>query len=114
MFSLTRQEKLCLIGLCVCLWMGSVLHLCFQKYPQLLSLTEFIEREDIIYKIDVNAASYDDLIQIPYIGAYTAERILQKRDVLGRFSSIQEIQNIPGVYAKNFDKFHIYLEVADE
>jgi len=114
MFSLTQQEKLCLWYLCGVLFLGYGLHYSFKKYPSLKDMMHFIEKEEVLYKIDVNNASYEELIQIPYIGEFTAKRILKKRERLGRFVSLDEIKNIPGLYPKSIEKFIIFLKVRHE
>jgi len=90
------------------------MHFCFQRYPNLKHWMHFIEQEEILYKIDVNKASHEELIQIPYIGEFTAKRILKKRERLGRFASLDEIKNIPGLYPKSIAKFIIFLKVSNE
>ena len=114
MLSLTKQEKLSLLGLAVILGLGYALHFCLKAYPGLASILQFIEREEILYQIDVNTAVYEDLVQIPYIGDFTARKIIQKREALGAITSLRQIEEIPGVYPKNFEKFSPFLKVSYE
>ena len=67
---------------------------------------------DVIYqKVNLNTASQEELITIPYIGEYTAQAIIQYRQNNGLFSSIEEVKKVKGIRDKNYLKFKKYLVV---
>ena len=73
-----------------------------------------MEEKHLSYKVDVNHAGYEELVRIPYIGDFTARKILKRRRDIGRFRSLAEISSIPGIYPKNSAKFLPYLKVGNE
>jgi len=79
MFSFTEQERHVLLVLMLIILVGTSLHLAFKKYPHLKDMVNLIDGEDIYLKTDINTASYQDLIAIPYIGPATADQILAYR-----------------------------------
>ncbi len=56
--------------------------------------------------LNVNTASFKQLIDVPYIGPKTAEHILNLRKKVGRFRNLEELKSI-----RNFKKFKNYLKV---
>ncbi len=56
-------------------------------------------------QININTASINDLIKVPYIGEKTAKKILKLRDEKGFFNSIYELKNI-----RNYKKFKNYIK----
>ncbi|NLY20817.1 MAG: DUF655 domain-containing protein [Tissierellia bacterium] len=58
--------------------------------------------------ININTAGKDRLVLIPGIGDKTAEKIIQYRQE-HRFSSIEDIKNVPGIGDKKFDEMKNYI-----
>lgn len=48
-------------------------------------------------KIDVNAASADELTLLPGVGPVLAERIVQNRNTNGPFQSIEDLSRVHGI-----------------
>lgn len=46
------------------------------------------------FPIDINAASREDMMMLPYVGAKTAERIIEKRAELGGFKSVDDLLKV--------------------
>ena len=53
-------------------------------------------------KLDINAASAEELMELPGIGAVLAERIVAYRQVWGPFQQIQDIMNVKGIGEARF------------
>lgn len=48
-------------------------------------------------RFDINAASRDDLIQIRGIADHTADKIIRYRAEHGKFSDIEQLDDVPGI-----------------
>ena len=112
MISFTKQERVILVGLAVVLIAGSFLHFVFKKLPYLEAFFLRFETEEVYYLIDINKATEDDLVKLPYIGEYTAGEIVRYRERRGRFTSLEELKNVKGIKEKNLRKFVPYLKIT--
>ena len=54
--------------------------------------------------ININIASKEDFMKLPYIGEVKAERIIQLRNELGTFISIKDLEKVKGIGQKTFTK----------
>lgn len=88
---------------------GSVADLVFRSRPSISRAMTFEDR--FIYKTDVNSASFDELVRVPYIGEVTARAIIDHRQHKGRIHSLEEIRSLPVVYASNYEKMIKYLKL---
>jgi competence ComEA-like helix-hairpin-helix protein len=59
--------------------------------------------------INLNAASSEQLQQVPGIGPATADKILQMRKSYGPFKSVDDLLAIRGIGKKHLDKMRKYL-----
>ncbi len=114
MLSFTKQERMVVFCLMAIIAMGSSLKIVFIKYPHLKDIVNLIEGEKLYYKIDINKASFDDLVDIPFIGEYTANNILEYKKENGEFSSLLQLKKVKGIRDKNYEKFIRYLKVQGE
>jgi competence protein ComEA len=64
-------------------------------------------------KVNINAASVEQLTALPGVGEKLAARIVEYRQKSGGFKSTQEIMNVKGVGEKNFAKLQPFLTTGD-
>jgi competence protein ComEA len=64
-------------------------------------------------KVDLNAATVEQLTTLPGIGAKLAARIVEYREKVGRFRSTDELLNVKGIGEKNFQKLEQWLTVGE-
>lgn len=64
--------------------------------------------------VNINKASAEQLQTIPGIGAAKAEAILTYRENNGMFSSVDEIQNVPGIKGKTYEKIQPYITIEEK
>lgn len=63
-----------------------------------------------IRKINVNTATYQELIRHPYFDAYLTKTILNYRQKNGKISSLEQLQRITHAYPELIEKLKPYLE----
>lgn len=112
MFTLTPQERLVLIFLCVVLLAGTVWRHARHWYPPLNKVTGAIDGAGVYFQIDLNTATHEDLVGLPYIGEYTARKIVEYRKAHGPFHTVEEIKRVTGIKEKNYEKFAPFLKVS--
>lgn len=62
------------------------------------------EKKCVFFPVNINNATKEELILIPYIGPVTAERILAYRDENKGFKTKNEILKIEGIGKAKFEK----------
>ncbi len=60
-------------------------------------------------KVNLNTATADRLQEIPGIGEARAKAILEYRQQIGGFQNIEEIQQVPGIKGKIYEKIVDYI-----
>lgn len=67
-------------------------------------------------KIDLNAATTDELVQIKGIGEKYAQRIIEYREKNGPFRQIEDIMKVKGIGPKTFEsiKESLIIESSEE
>jgi len=110
MFSFTKQERLVLYLFVLIVFFGSSLQVAFKKYPSLGDIVNLIDSDRIYHKVDINTASFEELVNIPYIGEYTANNIIKYRQENGSFTARDQLKKVKGIRDKNYQKFFPYLK----
>jgi competence protein ComEA len=62
-------------------------------------------------KVNINTASSAELDTLPRVGPAMAERIIAWRETNGRFSSIDDLLNVPGIGDKTFESLKDLVSV---
>lgn len=63
-------------------------------------------------KLDLNRASFKDLLRLPGIGPTLALRILDYREEHGQFNSIEELLNVKGIGPALLERLREHLTVT--
>ena len=111
MLNLTKQERVALMWLATIFLLGSILNYVFKRYPGISDIVNFVDSEKIYPKVDLNMASREELVQVPYIGEYTARNIINYREKYGPFKTVEEVKKVRGIRDKNYDIFGKYLRI---
>ena len=61
--------------------------------------------------IDINKAASEELQELPGIGPSKATAIIQKREELGSFKTIEDLKEVPGIGDKTFEKLKDLITV---
>lgn len=62
--------------------------------------------------IDINSAKAEDLMQVQGIGPSYSNRIIKFRDLLGGFTSIDQLQEVYGLPSETVDELSSHLTIA--
>lgn len=108
---LTKDEKYLLFCLGAVIAIGGGLNLSFMVFPSIKERINFIEASFLIPKLDLNRATYAELVALPKIGPKDAEALLVHRKMHGRFSSLTELKDVLGLSVTAWRKGSVFLEV---
>ena len=56
-----------------------------------------VSREALVVRLDLNAATAEELAELPGIGEALGERIVAWREINGPFRDVGELDDVPGV-----------------
>lgn len=62
-----------------------------------------------IKSIDINEASFKEILHLPYIDYNLTKKIFEYRDEIGEFKSIEDLKEIDSFPLINFDRIALYL-----
>lgn len=71
--------------------------------------TYFYVNKSDVKKINVNTASYKEMVSHPYFDAYLAKTIINHRNKKGKISSLGEFQQITHAYPELMEKIQYYI-----
>lgn len=78
------------------------------EYPQAAENGESV-LTSVTFPIDVNEATEEQLLFIPQVGSVTAQRIVQYREILGGYTSLEQLMEIKGISEKAYENISAYL-----
>jgi len=64
----------------------------------------------LIRKININTATYREIVTHPYTDSYLAKLIINHRDKNGNFTTMEEVQKATHAYQELIDKLQHYIE----
>lgn len=69
------------------------------KFPEWTQLSNRVESREkpVLKKVDLNKATYNDLVALKGIGDYFANAVLNEREKLGGFVSVEQLRYIKGL-----------------
>ena len=114
MLNFTREERHVLITLGLIFLIGTTFHYTLKKQPRLWDLINFVNSEKIYNQVDVNRATYEELIRIPYVGPVTAKRIIAFRQEKGPFTDTEQLKNIYGIGESRYKTIVKFLTVLPQ
>jgi len=61
------------------------------------------------FEVDINAADWPELMQLPGIGQTLAHRIIESRQTVGPFADNDALRRVPGIGPKTLEQIRPYL-----
>lgn len=107
----TPQEKRVLVMFVAGLTLGLSIRYTFVRFPHLTDIVNGIDDNRYVFTVDVNKATYEELLRVPYIGPATARAIVSFRTEQGRIEDIAELARLPNIRTPQYDVFRHYLRV---
>ena len=81
---------------------------------RLAQISPYIEVDlQKIKQLHLNKAGYKELLAHPYLENYIVKAIFEYKDKVGKFNSVDELQNISLIYPQLFQKIEHYFTVED-
>ncbi|MBR1584875.1 MAG: helix-hairpin-helix domain-containing protein [Clostridia bacterium] len=84
-----------------------------EPVPTAVTARSAPEGTDAPEKLNLNTASYDDLLALPGIGPTYAQAILDYRAAHGPFHFIEEVMDVRGIGPKRFDAIKRLITCGD-
>lgn len=79
----------------------------------LLATTPSLPAQAGEFRVDLNQATHAELQLLPGIGDKTAQAILAYRESLGRFSRVEELDDVPGIGPLTFARLRAFVFVVE-
>jgi hypothetical protein len=103
----TKQERQVFLFLIVVVFAGLILDLSFKGRREFLIRFHILDDPSFYPKVNINKATYDELVAVPYLGPVTARLISERRP----FNNLEELKTIPGIREGNYRRMEKYLKV---
>ena len=101
MLSFTRQERQVILFLIITALIGAGINFALKVNA---NIERVIKVGSHITQIDINKASYEDLLNVGSIGPGLAKKIMAYRASHGIFNSLEELKEIKGMGANRVEK----------
>ena len=111
MIHLTSAEKRVMVTIALVVAISASVSVAVKKFPFLKNAANLLESPELYPKVDINRASYQQLVDLPYLGDKTAKAIIAYREEFGRFTSADDLVKVKGISFGNLAKFKPYLRI---
>lgn len=71
------------------------------------------ERQSVVFPIDINRATSEELILLPGIGPVKADAIIRERERVGAFSRISDILRVSGIGEKTLEGIVYFITLGE-
>lgn len=86
-----------------------------QRKRELQEKKEIVEKKtEEVRKVNINKADIETLVKLPGIGPIKAKAIIDYREKIGEFKSLDEITKVKGIGKKTMAKIEPYLEIEGD
>lgn len=110
-FYFTSAERKVIVTIALVVAISVTVGNVIKTYPFLKDLTNLLESPELYPKVNLNKASYEELLALPCIGDTTAQAIIDYRAKFGPFNSVEALTRVDGISTGNLAKFKMYLRI---
>jgi competence ComEA-like helix-hairpin-helix protein len=114
MFFFTPHERRAVLFIAAFFFCGICLNIVFKLSPPLYQHLNVLDEPPAHGKIDINQATYEELLTVPGLGPSTAARIIYARDEKGHFDSLDDLRKVKRFSQKMFERAAAHLTVGEE
>jgi competence ComEA-like helix-hairpin-helix protein len=109
MFFFTPHERRAVIFIAAVFFCGTCLSILFKLKPPLYQHLNVLDEPPSRPKVDINQATYEELLTVPGLGPSTAARIIYARQEKGHFDSLDELRQVKRFSQKMLDRARPHL-----
>lgn len=110
MLPLTSRERLAVVFISGVFLLGLSLKLVFVLRPALSRHLTVLDEPSYRPRVNLNTASYDEILAVPFIGPSSAGRILRYRQTYGSIPGPETLAIILKKKPQEIERMRIYLE----
>ncbi|MFA5260254.1 MAG: helix-hairpin-helix domain-containing protein [Candidatus Omnitrophota bacterium] len=110
---LTKQERLVLCYLVGVLVTGTGLQVLIKRFPDALPRGRALPGQTSGGKLDINKATEEELVALPFVGRVTARRIMAYREEHGPFRDLAQLNEIKGIGPSKYLKLSAHVTIRD-
>ena len=114
MFFFTPHERRALIFIAAVFFCGLCMDIIFKLSPPLYRHLNVLDEPLARGKIDINRATYEELLTVPGLGPSTAARIVQTRQEKGRFHALDDLRQVKKLSQRMFARALPHLTVGEK
>ncbi len=113
MLLFTPQERRAVIFIGAAFFCGVCFDIAFKLHPPVAGALHALDQPLSSIMVNINQASYEELISVPGIGPSIAARIIYAREKKGRFVSLEELGEVKGFSKHLFARAAGHMTVGD-
>jgi len=98
-----------ILAICLLVMLATVGSRYLQR-QQMIDIERPFEARNIELRIDLNQATWPELTLLPEVSETMARRIVEFREINGRFDSLDEIKQVSGIGPRTFELIQPYFE----
>ncbi len=110
-FSVSEKRLIFLSFVGLIILLGFALENSYKKEEK--STDQATQRKTIEFPIDINTASYEELLEIPGIGPAKARAIIQFREQNGPFRTINDLVKVSGIGISTAQRISSFLKLEN-
>lgn len=111
--SLTKQERLVLCFFAGVVVAGTGMQGVIKRIPDARPQPHIQPHRPSGGKLDINSASEEELLALPFVGPVTARRIMDYRKKYGPFHDLAQLKEIKGIGQAKYLKLRAHVAIRD-